>query len=80
MSGLQRSDPAATRLLDLAEIRAGGAAPGSARSSAQPEYRQDETTEVGYFSLSDIEHLDIGDFDRQRIADGFAAQTAAFVR
>jgi len=40
----------------------------------------DETTEVGYFSLSDIEHLDIGDFDRQRIADGFAAQTAAFVR
>lgn len=40
----------------------------------------DETTEVGYFSRADVEHMDIGDFDRQRIADGFAAQAAAFVR
>ncbi|MBU0495399.1 MAG: NUDIX domain-containing protein [Chloroflexi bacterium] len=40
----------------------------------------DETTEVGYFSLVDIESMNIGDFDRQRIADGFAAHAAAFVR
>ena len=40
----------------------------------------DETTEIGYFSRADTEHMDIGDFDHQRIADAFAAQAAAFVR
>lgn len=40
----------------------------------------DETTEVGYFSRADIERMDIGDLDRQRIDDAFAAQAAPFVR
>lgn len=40
----------------------------------------DETTEVGYFSRADVEHMDVGDFDRQRIADGFAASADTFVR
>jgi ADP-ribose pyrophosphatase YjhB (NUDIX family) len=40
----------------------------------------EETTEVGYFDLADIRGTDVGDFDRQRIEDTFAAETAAFVR
>ena len=40
----------------------------------------EETTEVGYFSRADIERMDMGGFDRQRIGDAFAAQAAAFVR
>ena len=40
----------------------------------------EETTEVGYFSRADIERMDMGGFDRQRIDDAFAAQAAAFVR
>jgi len=40
----------------------------------------EETTEVGYFFRADIERMDVGDFDRQRIDDAFAAQAAAFVR
>ena len=40
----------------------------------------EETTEVGYFSRVDTEHMDVGDFDRQRIADAFADREAAFVR
>ena len=39
-----------------------------------------ETTEVGYFSQEEIEHLEMGRFDRQRVADTFARQEAAFVR
>ncbi len=39
-----------------------------------------ETTEVGYFSPDEIEHLEMGKFDRQRVADAFARQEAAFVR
>jgi ADP-ribose pyrophosphatase YjhB (NUDIX family) len=39
----------------------------------------EETIEIGYFSRTDIEQLDIGDFDQQRIIDGFAAQSATFV-
>ena len=39
-----------------------------------------ETTEVGYFSLDEIEHLEMGRFDRQRVADAFARQEAALVR
>jgi len=39
-----------------------------------------ETTEVGYFSQGEIEHLEMGRFDRQRVADAFARQEAAFVR
>ena len=39
----------------------------------------DETTDVGYFSLEEIAEMDIGDFDRQRIADGFDFQGYTFV-
>ena len=39
-----------------------------------------ETTEVGYFSQEEIERLEMGRFDRQRVADTFARQEAAFVR
>jgi len=39
-----------------------------------------ETTEVGYFSLDEIERLEMGRFDRQWVADAFARQEAAFVR
>jgi ADP-ribose pyrophosphatase YjhB (NUDIX family) len=40
----------------------------------------DETTEVGYFSRADIERMDVGGLDRQRIDDAWAAQAPAFVR
>jgi hypothetical protein len=30
--------------------------------------------------LSSFDKMDVGDFDRQRIDDAFAAQAAAFVR
>jgi ADP-ribose pyrophosphatase YjhB (NUDIX family) len=40
----------------------------------------DETTDVGYFSQAEAGQLDIHEFDRQRIADAFAGQDAAFVR
>ena len=40
----------------------------------------DDAIEVGYFSGSEMEEMDIGHFDRQRIADGFAGQEAAFIR
>ncbi|MBN1136544.1 MAG: NUDIX domain-containing protein [Anaerolineae bacterium] len=39
-----------------------------------------ETTEVGYFSQDEIERLEMGRFDRQRVADAFARQEAAFIR
>ena len=39
-----------------------------------------ETTEVGYFSRADIEHLEMGALDRLRITDAFATQAAAVVR
>ena len=39
-----------------------------------------ETTEVGYFSPGEIEHLEMGKFDRQRVADAFARQEAALIR
>jgi len=39
-----------------------------------------ETTEVGYFSRDEIERLEMGRFDRQRVADAFARQEAALVR
>ena len=39
-----------------------------------------ETTEVGYFSPGEIEQLEMGKFDRQRVADAFSRQEAAFVR
>ena len=39
-----------------------------------------ETTEVGYFSPDEIGRLEMGKFDRQRVADAFARQEAAFVR
>ena len=40
----------------------------------------EETTEVGYFSRQEIEQMELGGFDRQRVDDGFAAQTATFVQ
>jgi len=39
-----------------------------------------ETTEVGYFSPGEIEQLEMGKFDRQRVTDAFSRQEAAFVR
>jgi ADP-ribose pyrophosphatase YjhB (NUDIX family) len=39
----------------------------------------DETTEVGYFSASEVEHLSLSDLDRWRVLDGFARQESAFV-
>ena len=40
----------------------------------------DETTDVGYFSLAEIAKMNIDDFDRQRIADGFDFHGQSFVR
>ena len=40
----------------------------------------EETTEVGYFSREEIEQMDMSGFNRQRVDDGFAAQTVTFVR
>jgi ADP-ribose pyrophosphatase YjhB (NUDIX family) len=40
----------------------------------------DETSEVGYFSRAEIGRMDVGDFNRQRIDDAYAAQATAFVR
>lgn len=40
----------------------------------------DETTEVGYFSCADIEHMDMTDLGRQRTLDAFTAQSTTFVR
>lgn len=39
-----------------------------------------ETTEVGYFTGPEIELLEMGSFDRQRVNDGFAAQDQPFIR
>jgi len=39
-----------------------------------------ETTEGGSFSPDEIGRLEMGKFDRQRVADAFARQEAAFVR
>jgi ADP-ribose pyrophosphatase YjhB (NUDIX family) len=43
-------------------------------------HTSNETTDVRYFSPAEIEHLEVGGFDRQRIFDAFAGQEAAFVR
>jgi ADP-ribose pyrophosphatase YjhB (NUDIX family) len=40
----------------------------------------DETTDVGYFSREEIEQMEMSGFNRQRVNDGFAAQTATIVR
>ena len=40
----------------------------------------DETTEFGYFTLAEIEGLDVMDHHRERIADAFAEEASAFVR
>ena len=40
----------------------------------------DETTEVGYFSFDQIKEMNLGDFDRQRVADGFAFQGHTFIQ
>ena len=43
-------------------------------------HNSNETIDVGYFSPAELEHLEIGGFDRQRIADAFTQQEAALVR
>jgi len=40
----------------------------------------DETTEVGYFSPSEIETIDLMENHVERISDAFAGQAATFVR
>ncbi len=40
----------------------------------------DETADAGYFSLEQIEHMDLNDFDRARVADSFAFQGQTFLR
>jgi ADP-ribose pyrophosphatase YjhB (NUDIX family) len=40
----------------------------------------DETTEVGYFSRADIDHMNISEFRRQRIEDAFADEPTTFIR
>lgn len=40
----------------------------------------DETTDVGYFSLDEISKMNIGEFDRQRINDGFTFKQSTVVR
>ena len=39
-----------------------------------------ETTDVRYFSQAETQDIPMSSFNRQRIADAFAGQTAAFVR
>jgi hypothetical protein len=39
-----------------------------------------ETTDVGYFTASEMEQLEMGDFDRQRVNDSFAAPVQPFIR
>jgi ADP-ribose pyrophosphatase YjhB (NUDIX family) len=41
---------------------------------------RDETINAGYFSLAEISNLDISNFDRQRIEDGFTLQNQPFIR
>jgi 8-oxo-dGTP pyrophosphatase MutT (NUDIX family) len=40
----------------------------------------DETTEVGYFSLAEMETMDVIEAHRERIADALTGQVAAFVK
>jgi ADP-ribose pyrophosphatase YjhB (NUDIX family) len=40
----------------------------------------EETVDVGYFPHEEMAEMEMSGLDRQRIADGFAAQTEAFVR
>lgn len=39
-----------------------------------------ETTELGFFSRTEAESLQMNELDRKRVADSLAQQTAAFVR
>lgn len=52
----------------LATIQGGTTTPG------------DESTAVGFFTAGEMLHLDIADFDQQRIKDGFAAQPRPLIR
>ena len=47
--------------------------------SGEPK-TSDETTAVGYFSQNELTGMNIGTFDRQRLADGFNFQGSTFVR
>lgn len=52
----------------------------AARTLRQVEERDDEATAVSFFTQPQTHQLEMGPLDRQRIADGFAKQTAAFIR
>jgi hypothetical protein len=39
----------------------------------------DETTAVGFFSLAEINTLDMNGLDRRRVLDGFSKSQSAFV-
>jgi ADP-ribose pyrophosphatase YjhB (NUDIX family) len=40
----------------------------------------DETTAIQYFTAAEVEGMEMGEIDRARIVDAFAAQAAAFIR
>ena len=40
----------------------------------------EEATEIGYFSRGEIENMDVGSFDKQRIEDAFSFKESAFIR
>ena len=40
----------------------------------------DETTDAGYFTYKELQELEIGDFDQQRIDDAFTAHHPTFIR
>jgi hypothetical protein len=40
----------------------------------------DETTEFGYFAPAEIEHMDVMEHHRERIADALVGQAAAFIK
>jgi 8-oxo-dGTP pyrophosphatase MutT (NUDIX family) len=40
----------------------------------------DETTEIGYFAVADLEGMDLMEHHRERIRDALAARPVAFVR
>jgi ADP-ribose pyrophosphatase YjhB (NUDIX family) len=52
----------------------------AARSIAGEPSTSPETSEVRYVSREEIEHLDMSDFNRQRVDDAFAAHPITFVR
>jgi len=52
----------------------------AARSMAGELSASPETREVRYVAREEIEHLDMSDFNHQRVDDAFAAQPTTFIR